>query len=54
MKKKTRLFSLQLTDEDNKRLKEIAEHKGVTMSGAVRIWIRETHRAMDGGLNEPV
>ena len=43
----TKLFSLQLTEDDNRRLKAIADRKGVTMSGAVRMWIRKDRKNLE-------
>jgi predicted DNA-binding protein len=43
LKEATRLYSIQMTDEDRAKLKAIADHRGVTMAGALRKWIRTSY-----------
>jgi hypothetical protein len=51
--KKTRLFSLQLTDDEREMFKAVAEHKGQTMSGALRVWIRKAFAALPKRTSPP-
>jgi hypothetical protein len=44
----TRLYSIQMTDEDRDKLKAIAEYRGVTMAAAFRQWIRASHKKIEG------
>jgi hypothetical protein len=46
MKEETRLYSVQMTDTDRDKLKAIADHRGVTMAGALRQWITEAHKRL--------
>jgi predicted DNA-binding protein len=48
MKEPTRLYSIQMTDEDRDKLKAIAEYRGVTMAAAFRQWIRASHKKIEG------
>jgi hypothetical protein len=47
MKEETRLYSVQMTDADRAKLQAIAAHRGVTMAGALRQWIREAHKRIE-------
>jgi hypothetical protein len=47
MKEPTRLYSVQMTDADRAKLRDIAEHRGVTMAGALRQWIRTSHKKIE-------
>ena len=41
-----KLFTGNLSHEDYRRLKELAEHKGVSMIGLIRMWVRRDHKKL--------
>jgi hypothetical protein len=49
MKESTALFSTQMTEDDRKMFKEIAAHRGVSMAGLLRSWIRASHKSTNIG-----
>ena len=49
MKKKTTLFSIQITDKDKKMFQDIADYRGQTKAGVLRQWIRNSHKQTGKG-----
>ena len=45
-KERKQLFSTWLSQDDTRRLEEIADHKGMTKSGVLREWIANSYRAI--------
>jgi predicted DNA-binding ribbon-helix-helix protein len=45
-KKEYQLLTCRLEKKDYLALEEIAERRGLSLTGAVRVWIREAHRGM--------
>jgi len=44
---KTELYSAQLSIDDNKKFKEVANYRGMPKASVLRVWIRNAHRAIN-------
>lgn len=47
MAKKKTLFSAQMSSEERRMFEEVAEHRGQTKMGLLRMWIRRAHKDME-------